>query len=56
MEGEAAKAAASIDERREVAGVHQVEELTNTDARTNGGRDEVDQVGVGSGVSGHDVS
>ncbi len=47
---------ASIDECRELARVHQVEELPNTETRTDGSRDEVDQVGVGSGVSGDDVS
>lgn len=47
---------ALVDERRELAGEHQVEKLPNTETRTNGGRDEVDQVGVGGGVSGHDVS
>lgn len=47
---------AAIDERRELAGVHQVEKLPNAKTRTNGGRDEVDQVGLGSGVSRHDVS
>ncbi len=55
-EREAAMTVASIDERWELAGVHQVKELPNTKARTNGSRDEVDQVGVGSRVSGHDIS
>ncbi len=47
---------ASIEERRELAGVHQVEELPNTETRTSSSRNEMDQVGVGSGVIGHDVS
>lgn len=55
-EREAAMTVALVDERRELAGEHQVEKLPNTETRTNGGRDEVDQVGVGGGVSGHDVS
>lgn len=55
-EREAAVTVASIDERRELAGVHQVEELPNTETRTSSSRNEMDQVGVGSGVIGHDVS